>query len=401
MTFIRSLLFILLLFPTIVSAQENADSLPLRPVVSFLTCSEGPEIYELEGHTAIRVVDPVNGTDYVVNWGIFDFAAPNFVYRFVKGETDYMSGTAPTRYFLSQYALQGRTVTEQKLNLTPCQTDTLIAMIEDCVRPENRVYRYNYVYDNCSTRALSFVEKAIGDTLALAQSSLPPGTDTFRKVMARFHTNYPWYQFGIDLALGSGIDKRLTHRELSFAPVVLCEMLENATDGSGNKIVSSTDYLIDNHDSSPVEGPTPWYATPLATALYLLVVSAALTFRDIRRHRLSRWFDTILFSVFGLAGCVITFLVFISVHEATSPNWLLMWLNPLCFLPAILTWVKRGKDLLLWYHFLNFATLIVLVNLLVFGVQSPNAAFYPLIAADLLRSLANICVTIWSKRHRR
>lgn len=393
MTFIRSLLFTFLLFPIVVSAQENADSLSRCPVVSFLTCSEGPEIYELEGHTAIRVVDPVNGTDYVVNWGIFDFAAPNFVYRFVKGETDYMSGTAPTRYFLSQYARQGRTVTEQRLNLTPGQTDTLIAMIEDCVRPENRVYRYNYVYDNCSTRALSFVEKAIGDTLALAQSSLSPDADTFRKVMTRFHTNYPWYQFGIDLALGSGIDKRLSHRELSFAPVVLCEMLENATDTSGNRFVSSTEYLIDNHNSSPVEGPTPWYATPLAVSLYILIVSILLTIRDIRRHRLSRWFDTILFSIFGLMGCVITFLVFVSVHEATSPNWLLMWLNPLCFVPAILTWVKKGKDLLLWYHFLNFATLIVLVNLLVFGVQSPNAAFYPLIAADLLRSLANICVS--------
>lgn len=401
MTFIRSLLFTFLLFPIVVSAQENADSLSRCPVVSFLTCSEGPEIYELEGHTAIRVVDPVNGTDYVVNWGIFDFAAPNFVYRFVKGETDYMSGTAPTRYFLSQYARQGRTVTEQRLNLTPGQTDTLIAMIEDCVRPENRVYRYNYVYDNCSTRALSFVEKAIGDTLALAQSSLSPDADTFRKVMTRFHTNYPWYQFGIDLALGSGIDKRLSHRELAFAPVVLCEMLENATDASGNRIVSSTEYLIDNHNSSPVEGPTPWYATPLAVSLYILIVSILLTIRDIRRHRLSRWFDTILFSIFGLMGCVITFLVFVSVHEATSPNWLLMWLNPLCFVPAILTWVKKGKDLLLWYHFLNFATLIVLVNLLVFGVQSPNAAFYPLIAADILRSLANICVIIWSKRHHR
>lgn len=121
MTFTRLFLFILLLFPTVVSAQENADSSALRRFVSFLTCSEGPEIYELEGHTAIRVVDPVNGTDYVVNWGIFDFAAPNFVYRFVKGETDYMSGTAPTRYFLSQYARQGRTVTEQRLRLTPGQ----------------------------------------------------------------------------------------------------------------------------------------------------------------------------------------------------------------------------------------------------------------------------------------
>ena len=28
--------------------------------------------------------------DSVWNFGIFDFREPNFVYRFVKGETDYM-----------------------------------------------------------------------------------------------------------------------------------------------------------------------------------------------------------------------------------------------------------------------------------------------------------------------
>ena len=54
--------------------------------VSLITCSPGKEIYELEGHTALRIKTP--DYDMAVNYGIFDFNSPNFIYRFVKGETD-------------------------------------------------------------------------------------------------------------------------------------------------------------------------------------------------------------------------------------------------------------------------------------------------------------------------
>lgn len=216
------------------AAAEPADSAS----VWFLTCAEGSDIYELEGHTALRIADPRTGTDCVVNWGLFDFSAPFFVYRFVKGETDYKSGVAPTELFLMQYAGSGREVTAQRLNLTAAETDTLITLISDCLRPENRTYRYNYVYDNCSTRALAYVERALGDSIALAAPQLPENTDTFRKLMAYYHRNYPWYQFGIDLALGSGIDHKLTRREYAFAPVVLRGMLSGATAGA-RKVVTS------------------------------------------------------------------------------------------------------------------------------------------------------------------
>lgn len=374
------------------AAAEPTDSAS----VWFLTCAEGSDIYELEGHTALRIADPRTGTDCVVNWGLFDFSAPFFVYRFVKGETDYKSGVAPTELFLMQYAGSGREVTAQRLNLTAAETDTLITLISDCLRPENRTYRYNYVYDNCSTRALAYVERALGDSIALAAPQLPENTDTFRKVMAYYHRNYPWYQFGIDLALGSGIDHKLTRREYAFAPVVLRGMLSGATAGA-RKVVTSEEKIIDTAGRSAVLPPTPWYATPMAFAVVILALSALFSVCDIRRRHLTRWFDTVLFSAQGLSGCLIAFLVFVSVHEATSPNWVILWLNPLCLLGAVLPWVKKAENLLLWYHFFNFASLIVLTGIFAFGLQSANAAFYPLILADILRSSANIYVIKWSK----
>ena len=59
---------------------------------SLLTCAPGNEIYALFGHTAIRYQNFSRGVDLVFNYGMFSFNTPHFVYRFVKGETDYQLG---------------------------------------------------------------------------------------------------------------------------------------------------------------------------------------------------------------------------------------------------------------------------------------------------------------------
>lgn len=133
--------------PRYIPAVAETDSLL---AIELLTCAPGRDVYELEGHSGLRLVS--SQFDVVVHWGLFDFNAPNFVYRFCKGETDYSIGISPTRAFLAEYASQSRSVTAQRLNLTPVQIIRAIDLIEENLRPENRVYRYNYVLDNCATR---------------------------------------------------------------------------------------------------------------------------------------------------------------------------------------------------------------------------------------------------------
>ena len=373
-----------------VLAVEASTGLPR---VSVLTCMAGKEIYELEGHTGLRL-DYGGGQDFTVNWGVFDFNSPNFVYRFVKGETDYMAAIYPTALFLSEYAGQGRAVVEQTLNLDSATVRRLERLIEANLRPENRVYRYNYVLDNCATRPLAIIEAAVGDTITLSPSGLDPQTDgaSFRRVMRRFHANYPWYQFGIDMALGSGIDRRISRREASFAPELLLRMLDGARLPSGEPLVSHTGYAVGSAATPPVPlGPTPFMLTPLfwGWAVFALAFCVSV----LQWRGLGRWgrlFDTVWFSLQGLAGLLLTFLIFISVHEATSPNWLYLWLNPLCFVGAVAPWLKNGKRLEVCYQIVNFALLIVLAVALVLGAQSVNPAFVPLIGASALRAIANI-----------
>lgn len=367
--------------------------------VSLLTCSPGRNIYELEGHTGLRIQHPMYG-DFTVNWGVFDFDSPNFIYRFVKGETDYMAAAAPTGMFLESYRRQGRTVREQVLRLDSVQTERLVGMVMANLRPENRVYRYNYVLDNCATRPLAMVEAATGDTVRLGASPLSPVAGaSFRNVMRHYHRNYPWYQFGIDLALGSGIDRPISEREATFAPVVLADMMAGEKSHPGEPLVVSDGYLVGSPSSpSAVSGPTPWMLTPMFWASLMLLLSIWVSVRQIGGHaKAARWFDSVFFSLCGLAGLLLTFLIFVSVHESTSPNWLYLWLNPLCFIGAAAPWLKRGKGLEICYQSVNFALLIGLTIIFLAGVQSPNTAFWPLMIASAVRS-STIVRTLLKKK---
>ncbi len=362
--------------------------------ISLLTARAGSEIYQLEGHTALRIQDPTRG-DYVVNWGLFDFASPNFVYRFVKGETDYLAGATSTQRFLDMYRREGRKVIEQELRLNTDQAILIRELTDTNLLPENRIYRYNYVLDNCATRPLSIIEQAIGDTLKLGPSDLPQeATSSFRNAMRHYHSNYPWYQFGIDLALGSGIDRNITRRELSFAPEALESMLATASLPTGEPVVKATNTLVESGKQSAVLPPTQYPMTPMFWGCIVLAISIILSFKQKNREGVpsysGRIFDTVYFGLLGLTGLVTAFLIFISVHEATSPNWLLLWTNPLCLFPAIAVWVKKWEKLLICYQMINFVLLVALLLIFISGAQSPNPAFIPLIAADALRALSYI-----------
>ena len=373
-------------FASAVNAEEVVDSVDPGtsdvPQISLITCGPGKDIYELEGHTALRIRH--NGMDVAVNYGLFDFDAPNFVYRFVKGETDYMVGAAPFEYFLRQYVREGRDVYEQPLNLSPDAARRLVELLDENLRRENRVYRYNYVKDNCATRPLAMIERAMGDTLALKAGVYTEGW-TFREAMRYYHRNYPWYQFGIDLALGSGIDYVITEREKAFVPVVLMEMM------AGCGVVDST-FVLSAGDKAMPE-PTPWWLTPLAVGIAVLLFAIGIAVRDVRRMKVTRWVDACLFGIYGIAGLVIAFLVFVSEHEATSPNWLLLWLNPFCLIVPAFIYIKSCRKLVKLYGIVNFVALFLLIVLWPLTGQSGNVAFIPLILADATLTIRYLYIT--------
>ena len=360
----------------------SADTQPLSFIdkdltVSLITCYPGEEIYELCGHSAIRVRG--EGIDSVWNYGIFDFNQPNFVYRFVKGETDYRGASYPFRWFLPEYIESGRKVVEQDLNLTPEEAHKMLDLLRISVLPQNAVYRYNYIKDNCSTRILNVMDSATNGAI------IYPDTvrfGTFRNEMKNYHKGYPWYQFGIDVALGSGLDESIGSREEMFVPVVMMEEVEGAHFPDGRPLVKSTRVLNNGTDNS-VLPPTPWFLSPIFWSWCVAVIIALVITSNIINRHLFLPLYAIWFLILGLAGFLVAFLVFISVHEATDPNILIFWLNPFQILFTISLGIKKLKPLAFVMTYYNIIAIGLLLILSPFYKQSLNPAFFPLMLATV------------------
>lgn len=377
--------------PLLVAIAGSVISMTAAPKFSLLTAGPGADMYQLEGHTALRIVAD-DGGDYAVNWGVFDFNAPNFAYRFVKGETDYSIGICPFDLFLYDYSRQGRYVVEQPLNLTDAEARELQRLIEINLQPENREYRYNYVLDNCATRPLALIEKSLAADDAKLHIDMPDEDATFRGEMRKYHRNFPSYQLFIDLALGSGIDRPISTRERAFAPVFLMDMASHSTITSADGTIrpltlGCRELLPDKLGEAKEKGFPGWIFAAIVTASAIL-----MTWTDIRRKKTSRWYDTCFYTIYGLLGCLVAFLVFISVHEATSPNINLMWANPICLIIPLFIWFKKCKCIVFYFQIINFALLLVWLAGQPFYHQSLNWLFIPLVLSDMMRSACYIYI---------
>ena len=368
------------------SALNSVSDSTSHPIeVSLITFYPGDEVFEVFGHTEILISDSTG--NYYINYGVFDFNSPGFVTRYIMGETDYLCAVMPPE--LDCGIKKGRKMVKQQLNLTPQEAQQVWDALAWNVQPANREYRYRHFSDNCSTRPRDVIESALGHELDYSQCDYLVGK-TLRQVMTHYTRNYPWEQFGIDLALGAACDTVIDARTHTFVPLFLMHALEGISvsrNGKTSPLVSSTSVVNPGSDEGMVMPPTPWYLTPLFFALLLLAVTLAIVLRDWRRKRLSRWMDTAFFTVAGLAGCLIFFIEFISTHEAVCPNYNILWLNPLLLLLAILPWIKKAAAVLRWSHIVNLALIATMAVVWLSGLQVANAAFYPLVASSLALSL--------------
>lgn len=375
--YLLTILTILLLFPVLAAGKEKRDSV----IVSLVTCSPGSEIYELCGHEAIRTRRVgVAASDTIWNYGVFDFNEPNFVYRFVKGETDYMLAGYPFAWFVPEYQATGREIVEQELNLSQDEAYSLMAMLREESKPENCRYRYNYVRDNCATRIIDRLDSVTSERI-IYPDNVKYGS--FRNEMRAYHKNYPWYQFGIDLALGAGLDIPSTGRMEMFVPMEMMEKAETAHFADGRPLVRNTRVYLPGTVESILPA-TPWYLAPLFVSFLLLAIVAVIAFVMIRKKIIARWLYSLWFGVTGLAGCLVSFLVFVSEHEATSPNMLIFWLNPLQLFFAISIWSRKLRYVSLAMAYWNIFAVGTLMIVWPFQAQSANPAFFPLMAVSVI-----------------
>lgn len=141
---------------SVLSFAQNRDfevsKLTNSAQVSLLTVGRSDaEIYQNFGHTAIRVKDSILGWDLVYNYGTFSYD-DDFVWKFVKGRLLYYESIDNYPDFEQNYRDENRSINEQKLNLTQEQKQTLFEKLTVNAREENKYYKYDFLFDNCSTR---------------------------------------------------------------------------------------------------------------------------------------------------------------------------------------------------------------------------------------------------------
>jgi hypothetical protein len=255
---------------------------------------------------------------------------------------------------------------EQILDLSPEGKEILLGKIIANLQPENRVYRYDFLSDNCTTRVRDLIEQCASELV------YPEATEktTFRKLIHSCTEAYPWLTFGIDLLVGAGADSLISVRQELFLPA----KLEKALDATPI-VISSKQILtaIPEPDSKP-----KFWDSPLIIGYIILLIYTIVALMGWRKRRLFRGWFAPLFLVAGAAGCLIAFMVAFSAHPCMCPNWNLLWLHPLQLVGFAGYFFKKPRRWISGYHAANLVILFGALAGWYWIPQALNSADVPL-----------------------
>lgn len=347
------------LFLLLSSVAVGQVKLSDKAEISVLTLGPGHEaVYVAFGHSAFRVNDPVNGIDDAYNYGVFDFDQPNFYLNFAKGHNVYMLGVADYRRFEYAYIYRDRYVHEQKLNLTTSQKQRLFDYLQWNAQPENREYLYDYFYDNCATKLPEIMVKVFGDTVQF--DSTPPTELSIRKLTDLYLKPQPWGDLGIDICLGLPMDKKASAYEHMFLPEFVEAGFSKAKIMKSGRPFPLVKQQISTYESQNPNPPQTLIHPLLVFSLFFVII-AIVSYRDIKRHKLTPWLDGIMFGVAGTLGVLFLLLWIATDHRAAAKNMNLLWALP-THLIAVFALIKNPGWLKNYFLAVAILSLIVLLS---------------------------------------
>ena len=347
--------------------------------ISLITCGPGNELYSTFGHSAIHISDRTSGLDKVYNYGTFDFDTPNFYVKFSRGQLDYFLNVTDFGRFVRSYQREGRWVYRQELNLTQAQKEELFAFLENNAKAENKFYKYDFFYDNCSTRIRDVLEDVLGESLVYPKMESDT-TATFREMIELYLTKLPWSDLGIDLALGMPCDHEADYRQKMFLPDYLKSHFDEARIMDGGALiplVKKEGIVLAEHPSLAMVEPNS-----INWIFWVLMGICFLTGLFVSPQKM-KWFDVTFFLLTGILGIFITLLWFATEHSTTKWNLNLIWALPTWIWGAILLIRNKPSSKFFKIHS------IIAFTIMVFWVvipQSFHAAVIPIILALAARS---------------
>ena len=362
-------------FPKVLSQQSNDT------IAYLITCGPGTETYSIYGHSALRIAIPAKHSDIIYNWGVFDTSTKFFAWKFAKGRLDYMLDTEITKGFLQSYFFEQRYVYSQRINIDSKELRKLTELINENLRPENIKYRYDFFYDDCSTRIRDLLEKSIGEKLKYPppeQGRVP----TFREMVAKYQNPYPWLKFGVDLIMGSTSDKKAHFRDQMFLPIDMMNGLSKTVVNRADKRIPLLQNPVILLDFSNPQIKQSFFTSP--TFVFTILIIGIMIIGALTKSRKTiRIIDIIIYSVFSVLAVLMIFFNFFTDHLQMKWNLNIIWLNPfilVCLLMLILN--KTGE---VWFRIVFYISAAFLVIHFVLP-QEFNIGFLLLDIIILLRS---------------
>ncbi|MFM7722342.1 MAG: DUF4105 domain-containing protein [Bacteroidota bacterium] len=386
----KLLIFLLLLELTAFGSSQQVSE---KARFSMLTCSPGKELYSAFGHSAIRFSDSLNGewVDVVFNYGTFEFS-DDFYVKFAQGRLNYMLDIQEFSTFYRQYILSGRGILENELLLYAEEKQHLFDLLMENAKDENKYFRYDFFYDNCSTRIRDILVKAFPEIQLPTTQIVRP---TFRKTIDLYLTKLGWADFGIDLVLGLPCDRLPSDRDIEFLPDSLYKSARQWK-YNGRKLLGPTDELLPFDESQMnmnengeiiriknYENPAKkwmWIVGLLfgLFSLYQLVM--------LRKRVGFLVIDRIFLFILGFIELALLCMWFLTDHNATKWNLNVLWASPLLLVLAFHS-LQKSKP---WFSILLMVqlALVILVALgTLFPTLSPqffNSSILPLALAEMV-----------------
>ncbi len=314
--------------------------------VALLTVGPGDIYWQRFGHNAIWIRDRAGGTEALYNYGIFDFAEPGFLFKFLRGDMYYSMAARRPADDIAQYEFEQRRVSVQALNLSPPQRIALHDFLQWNARPENARYRYDYFRSNCSTKVRDALDAALGGIIKASSSGRSRG-NTRRSHAQRLTSPDLLVYLGVHAGLGPSTDQPIDFWDEMFVPMELQWRLREirVRDDGGNDValVASEIEINEGRIAEPLN-PPDWTRYFLASGLLLAALLYWLGSAAGMRRRAFGVVAGALWLVAGLGGIILLGLWFGTTHDAAWRNYNLALFHPLCLLLLPTAWrALRGR----------------------------------------------------------
>ena len=305
--------------------------------------------------------------------------------KFIRGKLTFYVSIDNFDNFVAEYQQDNRGLTEQVLNLSCAEKYKMRDLLRENMRPENKFYKYDFTFDNCTTRLRDLVENATDSTVHFGT----PVTSraSFRDFIYEYldANDKQWSKLGIDILLGSRMDVAMTPRQEMFLPDYLMKAFDSSSLDGRPLVIEKRNLFKTKYTGDKKNNLT--HPIFLFTCLFVLIAFLSFSKSPFIQGLLIS-FDGFLYFVIGLLGVLLIFMWLGTNHFMCKDNYNLLWAWPTNVIAAFYVHSKKkvAKIYILAYAIFN----LVLLAAWAFLPQHLNPSLIPIILILILRSFISV-----------